>query len=403
MNSQTNRRQRILVFNPYNGGHYLEYVLHILRWVRSELDTAKSCRLSVLLPEECRADVGEFLELPVSFHWLDQPLERFSNVPVAKQIQLIESICSRDKIDVVFFPHLERAANMLQALKLKEVEYAGIMFTTFNRFGFPNEGLIKRIYRSARFLTKRLLDTYRMLGRKRWRHVFLLNDREAPTWYRKLPFLDVSGFSSIADPIEMSPLPPQDLHNRSDYGLCASKPLVVCVGDLRERKNAHTLVDAFEILAEQGNDAQLLIVGSGDARYTDQLASQIQESGLQNVQFHNRYADDEEFRWIVDNADVVAIPYIDFFRSSGVLNHAIQARTPILCGNVGLIFEAVKQCGLGAGVNPHDAADIAAALTKLTNGYEVSNQQIENYLTTNDPEPSLFAAKIFNDVLGKSI
>jgi len=368
--------------------------------MKAEPEFSKAFNLSVLLPQECRAEVSEFFEMPVTFHWLDQPLERFSNVSFSKQAELLEAICEAEKVDVVFFPHMERVTKLLPLLRLRNMRYSGIMFTTFNRFGFPNHNPITRVYRSTKFLIKRLLDTYRILGRRRWNHVFLLNDSAAPAWYRKLPFVSVEAFSSIVDPIDLSPLPPENLHSRSEYGLVDSKPMIACVGDLRSRKNAHTMINAISILVKQGIDVQLLIVGSGDEKYTQQLKRQITSLSLSSVVFQHRYAGDEEFRWIIGNADAVAIPYIDFFRSSGVFNHAIQSRTPVLCGNVGLIHHAVKTSGLGAGVNPRDPADVARGISRLTDNFEVSEQQVCDYIVSNNPDPRTFAKAIFEKLVG---
>jgi glycosyltransferase involved in cell wall biosynthesis len=68
------------------------------------------------------------------------------------------------------------------------------------------------------------------------------------------------------------------LQFRQKFAIPLAAPIVLFIGRLHEHKGVAEIIDAFQLLRERGCDAALVLVGSGDARYTRILAQKAESA-----------------------------------------------------------------------------------------------------------------------------
>ncbi|MFN3805236.1 MAG: glycosyltransferase [Pyrobaculum sp.] len=102
-------------------------------------------------------------------------------------------------------------------------------------------------------------------------------------------------------------------------------------GFLRKSKGLETLVKAVEELVKSGVAARLVIVGEPLARGVERGVALPQ---LDFVHTYSRHVDDETLDRLIEEADVVVLPYEDLFHEvSGALHRVALFRKPVVCSN----------------------------------------------------------------------
>lgn len=107
-----------------------------------------------------------------------------------------------------------------------------------------------------------------------------------------------SPIAIIPNPVEIEDLP----QNRSN-----STFRVGYLGRLSPRKNVEGLIYAFDALRIELRDAELLIIGGGDADYETFLRNEVKRLGLKNVRFTGFITGDEKSRAIA-SLSLLAMP-----------------------------------------------------------------------------------------------
>jgi glycosyltransferase involved in cell wall biosynthesis len=105
------------------------------------------------------------------------------------------------------------------------------------------------------------------------------------------------------------------------------RPVVLCVGQLIERKGIGQLLQAVASLQQQGCNFSLLLVGNGRER--EALQKRAQDLGLQNVHFHPAQSPDK-MPSVYRSADVLVFPTLEDVWGL-VANEAILSGIPVLC------------------------------------------------------------------------
>jgi len=106
------------------------------------------------------------------------------------------------------------------------------------------------------------------------------------------------------------------------------KKKVGYLGRMHPRKHVERLIQAFHDLRKVAKDAELIIIGSGDAEYTDYLKNLINKYGLKNVTLTGFLRGDEKDKTIRD-LSLVALPS-DFENFGNVISEALVRGVPVL-------------------------------------------------------------------------
>jgi glycosyltransferase involved in cell wall biosynthesis len=120
---------------------------------------------------------------------------------------------------------------------------------------------------------------------------------------------------------------------RQQMDLPDDQPVILYFGIVRPYKGLGVLIDAVKVIAEQGVDAHLLIVGEfweDQAPYMDQ----IQNLGLsERVHLYARYVADDEVAGFFEAADLFVAPYIGGTQSAA-LKTALGFGLPVVVTDV---------------------------------------------------------------------
>lgn len=137
---------------------------------------------------------------------------------------------------------------------------------------------------------------------------------------------------------------------------------ILYVGRLERRKGVKYLLQAYELLAQDNPDVQLIIAGDGrDREKLELLADDLQ---LPNVSFLG-YVTDELKKQLLAKADIFCSPAV-YGESFGiVLLEAMATGTVVVAGNNSGYIDVMQELGAVSVVNPHDAPEFARRLDVL--------------------------------------
>lgn len=171
------------------------------------------------------------------------------------------------------------------------------------------------------------------------------------------------------DKIEVSPL-------GVDPSVFAPRPFreapapfeVVCVGRLAPVKAQHILIDAVGLLAEQGRDVRLRLVGDGPDRPA--LEEAVEARGLRERVVFEGWCNQDRVRELYERADIFALASF----AEGVpvvLMEAMAMEIPCVATHVNGIPELIRDGVDGLLVSPSDTEALAAAVARLMDDAEL--------------------------------
>ena len=180
------------------------------------------------------------------------------------------------------------------------------------------------------------------------------------------------------------PAPPQKFFDRREarqaLGLPVEGQLLVSIGNQEKRKGSDLLLKAFEQL-NGSTFVTLLMMGKFGAEIKS-MAEQVSllcHSGNQVV-IRDEYVSDDQLQQAVIASDVVAVPYRDVERPSGIVSRAVAWGRPLLATDGGWLSWFVKKYKAGHLTNPNDfeqfGRDIELAL-EASSKFEPSAESSE--------------------------
>jgi phosphatidyl-myo-inositol alpha-mannosyltransferase len=143
---------------------------------------------------------------------------------------------------------------------------------------------------------------------------------------------------------------------------------ILYVGRLERRKGTKYLIQAFQILAQDNPDVELVIAGDGPDR--EKLELLAEDLKLKNVTFLG-YISEELKLELLSDADIFCSPAI-FGESFGiVLLEAMAMGTVSVAGNNSGYSDLMQGVGALSIVNPEDTAEFARRLDTMLNEQDV--------------------------------
>jgi glycosyltransferase involved in cell wall biosynthesis len=151
-------------------------------------------------------------------------------------------------------------------------------------------------------------------------------------------------------------------------------PLLVFVGRLSEQKGLDVLMDAWDLLCQQGEPkARLVIAGSGELN--EWLEQRIASSTYPDSIAKLGRVEDAEKRWLFEQAKGVLIPS-RFEGLPTVLLEAMHAGAPTVMADVNDLGRLVIEPNAGLSVAPGDSHDLLKAINSLL---EANDSQIKTW------------------------
>jgi glycosyltransferase involved in cell wall biosynthesis len=240
--------------------------------------------------------------------------------------------------------------------------------STFGRFP-PGElrGRMGGIYHRPRFLEapawspNRWLKQigFQRLMRQQWlRQLLLVDEYLAADLQRQLP----------GTPVFFLPDPcPAGFYGdphvaRRQLGVPEGKQVFLFYGGGYRRKGLHLAVQALRRLPA---DSPAFLLCAGQQNPTGETAQGLEELVRQNrARLINRYVTAEEEKLCFLAGDVVLLPYLNHFGTSGVLSRAMAAGKPVIVSDEQLLGRLTREQGLGLLFPSGDFAALGGCLQK---------------------------------------
>jgi glycosyltransferase involved in cell wall biosynthesis len=159
---------------------------------------------------------------------------------------------------------------------------------------------------------------------------------------------------------EVAHLDPASARHRA--GWTDAVPTVLLFGVLRPYKGADVLLRAWQRVEQAlPHPARLVLAGSAQAAYADDLDRLAASLGLQGVETRYRYLPNDELQALIAGADVLVYPYRNITQS-GALFAGMSAGKPIVAARVGGLAETLTDGVTARLVAPEAPEALAQAL-----------------------------------------
>ena len=148
-------------------------------------------------------------------------------------------------------------------------------------------------------------------------------------------------------------------------GHAIDRPYLLSVGTIQPRKNLPVIFSALRALVDGGRDLLLVHVGRPGWMYEPIFAA-LDQSGVKD-RVRIVAASDEDLVALYSGA--VALVFPSLYEGFGLpCLEAMACGTPVISSHAGSLAEVVADAGIT--VDPHDAAAIAAGVTRLLDEHE---------------------------------
>lgn len=280
----------------------------------------------------------------------------------------------------------------INLLNKHNIHIQGLYFRPYIRMYESQGTLLKKL----NYFRIRLFQKYHLYkNAPKMQSIMVLNDLDAVNRFGKEK--PKGRFSFICDPMDTYKLNDGNQMRRS-LGIEEDSPVILSFGSQDKRKNTLSLVKAMDKVAQVYKKPLVLcVVGViHEVAYEKKI---ITEANRLNKKYDhlriivfNEYADKDDFFNI---ANVVAIPYINFFFSSGIFISAIHYGKSILGSNIGLIQSLIDKYHLGKTINPYSEDSISEGLLYLITN-KIPQENFNKYLEDNVHSRDEFANTILN-------
>jgi glycosyltransferase involved in cell wall biosynthesis len=150
-------------------------------------------------------------------------------------------------------------------------------------------------------------------------------------------------------------------------GIRGNKKAILFFGRIRPYKGLEYLIAAFQKLAQQNSDFQLIIAGrieQGCEQYWEGIQKEIQNYvATGQVIPRTEFIPDDETEVYFKAADVFVLPYKEIFQS-GVLVLGYSFGLPVIVADVGSLKDDIIEGRTGFAFKPEDATDLARSISE---------------------------------------
>jgi glycosyltransferase involved in cell wall biosynthesis len=149
------------------------------------------------------------------------------------------------------------------------------------------------------------------------------------------------------------------------FELEPGKVLVLWQGIIFPYKGIDQLLRAWQTVEAKGEDASLVIAGTGAPELLEQIRGQVKDLGLKRVRLHFRFISTEELVALYRAADVVVYPY-RAITTSGALATGLALGKAIVATDLPVFRELLTDGENALLVAPEDTEGLAEALLAMT-------------------------------------
>lgn len=397
MTSHDEKKETAIIFESGFTGHRSLYISHLMRYINSQKDLRN--KFLFVLSTSMRPLLNDLPDSNCySCHFADFR-DDYSNYVTGSFREwnyLSAIIRERPNISEMIFMDIDTylilaSSSVYKRFKLKT---KGILFQPYLHF--------KKLGGGPNFYIRKVLKNYflqriAIFSNPNLEKIFILNDKQGVSQLNK----NIKNiFYNIPDPIEAT-LP---IRNESTvtailekYHYNPQKKNLLVFGSIDTRKNLTRIIDAIRLLPPEIRDTVHLIISGKiqDAAREKYLEHINKYNGEISMGYNDDFVKDQEREIVLEHADLILMPYINFYSASSVVGHAICYNKNIIAPDKGLLANIVRNNKLGINVNPYDVVAIKDAIYEiLTNSLKY---QYDGSDLIDDYNPTYFSKNILRD------
>ena len=369
---------RILVFNSTKGGHFAEWIQHLL----NESYKDKENKYYYVIPNDQKQLVTNNDINNVRIEYLIEDEINYCNnhsliIDAYKKTILLRKYAKKYNVNKIFLLSLMHHLPFCCMMLPSKVEISGIIYRIY-LYEWNKISSIKKIIEIFKYLTIKYLNI---------KKAFILNGNFIAEYINKL--YNTNKFSTIVDPFNSIEYTPNNL--REKYVNNNSK-IFIHIGALTERKGTLTILDAISLLPDNDKDKFTFI-------FAGKVHIEIKQTFYDKVELAKNHAKiivfdhfwkDVFFHDLCYTCDGILIPYQNTTQSSGIIGWAAQYKKKVIGPSEGLLGKLIKIYKLGYRIN-----NITPEKLKESFYYDYSRNDT-NYIEFN--QTHYFLETIFNEL-----
>lgn len=404
---------KLMLFELSVGGHYPEYIAHLINyWNEKKVKEKLNIVVSPLFFERHKNVVNlakqsnysnvEFITISqrelANLKTFDTGINR--NIRAWQKFQIMRNYAVKLKANHVFIPYFDTLQIPFLFNQNLPFTYSGIYFRPSfyyqhvddNYFSFKDRLQYWREKLTLTYILKKShLKTLFCLDPFAIKHINQLTNKPKAVY--------------LSDPVQIhsnSSINFKQLH--STLGIEASRQAYLLFGGLGKRKGLDQLLESIALLdAKLCHKLCILIVGAmtDDCfhKCLDTVNKLVSNLSVQII-IKNEYIPEEEIQSYFQLSDAILAPYQRHVGMSGIINRAAVAQKPVLASSYGLMGELTRRHHLGLAIDSTKPKEIAKGLTKfLTNSPDkyCDFESMKQYAEQNTPQK--FADTILQHIL----
>ncbi len=263
----------------------------------------------------------------------------------------------------------------------------------FRKFKLSVKGILFQPYSHFKATSKTFLKNYLIQKTVFSFHpaieaCFILNDKESVARMNK-KIKNI--FYYLPDPIDNA-VPAVDVVTAGEiaakYRIEKGRKVLLLFGTIDERKNLINIIDAMRLFPDEvKGELTLIIAGKFKAEVRDRYTQYIDRYKEElNIVYFDAFVSDQERTVIFQHCDVVLMPYVNFYSSSGVLGHATHHGKRVIVSALGLLKNIVAEHSMGIAVDPLSAKSIQQATHELLFGNEYPGYDNRQFVAEHHPD-----------------
>lgn len=354
-----------LIFQPFFGGHSLEYIQHLYYNCTKDQNSV----YYFALPKEF-LKYGFIDNKNVKLIHIDE--DKIKNINSYNKIKkshltnlYLRSIIQQYNIKEVFLITYDHFYPLLPFYTLHDVKYYGIFYFIY-LYKWKDLSLKHKLYH------KTLM--YFMAKNNSIEKIFICNDSSASAYFNKI--FKTHKFQKLVDPYV--PIKPSIIDIKKEYNI-TNKYILLHLGALSKRKGTIEILDSIPFITNI-NEYCFIFAGK--------IGNDIKEIFYQKVNLYKAQAriivKDEfcSFDFIAglcQVSDLILMPYTETSQSSGMFGYASQFNIPILAPKKGLLKKIIQKYHLGFFLETPTAKSIGMAINNIfkTERPTIPSQYIE--------------------------
>jgi glycosyltransferase involved in cell wall biosynthesis len=367
-----------VVYDKYADGHHTEYLGYMMDYLMTQPVYQRTRVLFVVAAQTqvVFKDIDATIQiqyLPTT--WTDS-LPKNPNKSAIVEFNFLIDLSKKHNFNKLLLMHADAFAEALFQSKNTKINFTieGILFLPYRKQ--DGSGMVfffKGIRKS--------LIIRQMISNKALKKLYILNDHQTVNRYNEKYG---KRFAYLPDPIDVDKSQVADVSIiKKKYNIDKARKILLMCGQLSARKNLFNIAKAIELLPETTRQQIcLLICGQVEDGYeatAEGIIAKLQKQTM--VVSYPRLFYKNEINEVFSVADIILVPYINFFNSSAMLGWAAKYQKPMIGSNVGVMCDNIEEYGLGVTVEPSNPKAIADAIehTLTHNTFVLENNYCETH------------------------